>query len=122
RTRKRTETVESRTVRSDFWGMDGAIRRTLVLDDPALYADRSGMGAVVCAKLREDVRDMAFNGRFADRKLIGHQLVGISCVDEPQDSDLALAQLVVRSVLRQLGCDIRRYSLLPGMNRPYRLE
>jgi hypothetical protein len=61
--------------------MDCAIRRTLELDDPALYADRSGMGAVVCAKLREYVRDMAFNGRFADRKLIGNQLVGISCGD-----------------------------------------
>src|SRR5215472_12465383 len=73
------------------------------------------MGAVVRAKLGENIRNVTLNGPFADRELIRNLLVSIPGSDQPQYVDLPWGQLVIRSMVRELLGDFRRYSFLPSV-------
>jgi|SRR5712671_2753719 len=74
------------------------------------------MSAIVSAKLGEYVGNVALDRRFPDRELIGNQFVGVSGGNQPQHIEFARRQLVIGRMLRQLSRDVRRNSLLSGMD------
>src|ERR1039457_6111203 len=74
------------------------------------------MGPVVSAKFAEYVRDVALDGILRNRQLNGDLFVRVAGRDEPEHLDLAPGQVVLRGMLSQLGGDLRRYSLLTGMD------
>ena len=74
------------------------------------------MRAIVSAKLGEYVGNVALDRRFPDGELIGNQFVGVSGGNQPQYIKFARRQLVIGRMLSQLRRDVRRNSLLSGMD------
>jgi len=79
------ETFDTVTRRSHFRG----IATSLNFENPALQCDGYGVSAVVRRQLREDARDVAFDGFLADRKLRGDLFVGISRCDQPKNVEFS---------------------------------
>src|SRR6202162_6150498 len=80
------------------------------------------MGPIVCAQLRENAADVALDGRFLDRELVGDLLVAIASSNQTKHINFARAQLIIGSVLSQLRRDFGRYSLVSGMDTPNRVQ
>jgi hypothetical protein len=59
------------------------------VDDAAFQADRDGMRSIVCAQLRENVFDVAFDGLLGDGEVSGDYLVGVAARDESEHLDFA---------------------------------
>src|SRR5258706_16404044 len=74
------------------------------------------MGPVVSAKLGEYISDVALDGVLCDGKPSGDLFVRVPCRDQPEDIDLARRQRLVRGMVRQLGGDLRGYTLLTRMD------
>src|SRR6266853_2270934 len=74
------------------------------------------MGPVVSAKLGEYIRDVALDGVLCDGKPSGDLFVRVPCRDQPEHIDFAQRQRLVRGMVRQLGGNLRGYSLLTGMD------
>lgn len=61
----------------------------LEVDDAALQSNRDSMSAVIGAKFRENVLDVAFDGLLRNGQLIGDHFVRVSRSNQSQDLDFA---------------------------------
>src|SRR6266403_3487697 len=74
------------------------------------------MSPVVSAKFWEYIRDVALDSLFRDCELVSDHFVRIASRDQSQHIDLAWGQVVFRGMVRELGGDLRGYSLFAGIH------
>src|SRR6266403_433888 len=86
------------------------------LDDPPPEGDHGGLGAVLGAKLREDVADLALDRVLADRELGGDLLVGVTLGNQAHDTDFRSGQRLVGRMLGELVRNLWRERLLTGVD------
>lgn len=72
------------------------------------------MGPIVRAQLRENAPDVALDGSFPNRQLVGDLLIAAASSNQTKHVNFARAQLIVRSMLSQLR---RNFGRDPGVAR-----
>src|SRR5580704_16338961 len=76
------------------------------LQQTAAHGNGDGVGAVVGAKLVDDIFDVEVDGGFRDGEERGDFLVAVAVANQAQHFDFAGSQVVVPHKLRQAHCDL----------------